>query len=78
MDFKKNPHLILRACALLRDQGEDFRLVMAGAGQDLERLKALAASLNLQDRVLFTGFVATGGDPLALPPGRSAGLSLDI
>lgn len=57
MDMKKNPHLVLRACALLRDQGEDFQLVMAGAGQDLERLKALAASLNLQGRVLFTGFV---------------------
>lgn len=58
MDVKKNPHLILRACALLRDEGRDFQLVMAGAGQDLERLKALAVSLGLQDRVLFTGFVA--------------------
>ena len=66
MDFKKNPHLILRACALLRDQGEDFRLVMAGAGQDLERLKALAASLNLQDRVLFTGFVGDREEILSL------------
>lgn len=66
MDFKKNPHLILRACALLRDQGEDFQLVMAGAGQDLERLKALAASLNLQDRVLFTGFVADREEILSL------------
>lgn len=58
MDMKKNPHLILRACALLRDEGQDFQLVMAGAGQDLERLKGLAASLHLQDRVIFTGFVA--------------------
>ena len=66
MDFKKNPHLILRACALLRDQGEDFQLVMAGAGQDLERLKALAASLNLQDRVLFTGFVGDREEILSL------------
>ena len=56
--MKKNPHLILRACALLRDEGQDFQLVMAGAGQDLERLKGLAASLRLQDRVIFTGFVA--------------------
>ena len=54
------------ACALLRDQGEDFRLVMAGAGQDLERLKALAASLNLQDRVLFTGFVGDREEILSL------------
>ena len=56
--MKKNPHLILRACALQRDEGQDFLLVMAGAGQDLERLKGLAASLRLQDRVIFTGFVA--------------------
>ena len=66
MDMKKNPHLVLRACALLRDQGEDFQLVMAGAGQDLERLKALAASLNLQDRVLFTGFVGDREEILSL------------
>lgn len=57
MDMKKNPHLVLHACALLRDQGQAFQLVMTGAGQDLARLKGLAASLNLEDRVLFTGFV---------------------
>lgn len=57
MDLKKNPHLVLHACALLRDQGQAFQLVMTGAGQDLARLKGLAASLNLEDRVLFTGFV---------------------
>ena len=39
---------------------------MAGAGQDLERLKALAASLNLQDRVLFTGFVGDREEILSL------------
>ena len=33
MDFKKNPHLILRACALLRDQGEDFGLSWRARGR---------------------------------------------
>lgn len=57
MDMKKNVHSILRACALLRDQGVDFQLILAGAGQDSERFKTLCASLSLTDRVVFTGFI---------------------
>ena len=59
MDFKKNPHLILRACALLRDGACRIPKLV-------ERLKALAASLNLQDRVLFTGFVGDREEILSL------------
>lgn len=58
MDMKKNVHSILRACALLRDQGIDFQLILAGAGQDFERFRELCASLSLNDRVIFTGFIA--------------------
>ena len=65
MDVKKNTHLILRACALLRDRGEDFQLVMVGAGQDLERLRALCRSLGLEDRVLFTRFLSRREETLS-------------
>lgn len=66
MDLKKNPHLILRACALLRDRGEDFQLIMVGAGQDLSRLKELCRTLALEDRVIFTGFVGEREATLSL------------
>lgn len=65
MDVKKNVPSILRACALLRDEGMDFQLVLVGAGQDFERLKELAASLSLTDRTIFTGFLAQREDTLA-------------
>ncbi len=66
MDYKKNTHSILRACALLRDRGMDFQLLMVGAGQDLTRLKELCSSLSLNDRVIFTGFLHERNDTLSL------------
>ena len=66
MDVKKNTPSMLRACALLRDRGMDFQLLMVGAGQDLASLKALCASLHLQDRVLFTGFIGQREATLSL------------
>ena len=66
MDAKKNTPSILRACALLRDRGMDFQLLMVGAGQDLASLKALCASLHLEDRVLFTGFIGERETVLSL------------
>lgn len=66
MDVKKNTPSILRACALLRDRGMDFQLLMVGAGQDLASLKALCASLHLEDRVLFTGFIGERETTLSL------------
>ncbi len=66
MDVKKNTPSILRACALLCDRGMDFQLLMVGAGQDLASLKALCASLHLEDRVLFTGFIGERETTLSL------------
>lgn len=47
--------LLLRAAALLRDQGHPFRLVIIGGGRDEAELKALARELDLDGIVEFTG-----------------------
>lgn len=57
MDYKKNVHSILRACALLHERGVDFQLIMAGDGQDARRARDLCHELALDDRVFFTGFI---------------------
>jgi 1,2-diacylglycerol 3-alpha-glucosyltransferase len=56
-NLKKNPDSVLRACALLKDGGQAFQLIMVGAGPDLNKLKALTKELGLEREVLFTGFV---------------------
>lgn len=56
IDFKKNTRAIVEACALLKAQGQDYQLIMVGAGQDLERLQALCRERGIEDRVIFTGF----------------------
>ena len=54
---KKGFDVLLRACALLRRDGFDFRLTLAGDGPQAARLQRLARSLGLQDRVTFPGFI---------------------
>ena len=54
----KNQRLILDAFRLLCDQSDDWFLVMAGSGKDEQEIARYAASLNLQDRVLFTGLIS--------------------
>lgn len=54
---KKGFDVLLRACALLRRDGFDFRLTLAGNGPQAARLQRLARSLGLQDRVTFPGFI---------------------
>ena len=53
----KNQKLILDSLRLLCDRGEDWFLVMAGSGKDEKEIEQYAASLNLADRVLFTGLI---------------------
>ncbi len=48
---------ILRALALVRAEGLDARLRIAGRGGDLERLERLAKTLGLETVVQFHGFV---------------------
>jgi glycosyltransferase involved in cell wall biosynthesis len=49
---------LLRALALLRVGRPDMRLAVAGAGDDLPRLRALADSLGIASAVEFLGFVS--------------------
>lgn len=65
-DFKKNTRSILKACALLKQKGMDYQLLMVGEGQDWERLKALAKELDIADKVIFTGFIGDRNVSLAL------------
>ena len=54
----KNQRLILDTLRLLRDQRDDWYLIMAGSGKDEQEIKQYAASLGLAEDVLFTGLVA--------------------
>ncbi len=57
-NFKKNTDSILRAAALYQQTGADFRIVFAGQGPDADKMKALALSLGLKDKAVFTGHIA--------------------
>ncbi|HXJ17584.1 MAG TPA: glycosyltransferase family 4 protein, partial [Candidatus Polarisedimenticolia bacterium] len=49
---------LIRAVARLRADFPDLRLVVAGGGDDLPRLRALAAVLGVADRVHFLGRIS--------------------
>ena len=53
----KGQEWVIRALAELRRQSPQCRLLLAGDGEDRQRLEALAAQLNLGDAVIFAGFV---------------------
>ena len=55
-NFKKNPDLVLQACAILKKNGRPFQLIMVGGGPDASKLHALAQTLGIAEDVLFTGF----------------------
>lgn len=54
----KNLPVLLRACAMLRDQGIKFRCVVLGDGDDRPMLETLRASLNLESVVQFEGLAS--------------------
>lgn len=56
-NMKKNPDSVLRACAILKESGQEFQLIMVGSGPDAGKLQALAHKLGIVDDVLFTGFI---------------------
>lgn len=63
---KKNLDGILRACAILKSQGQAFKLVTAGDGPDFDRLQKLAKKLELENAVQFLGFVSDKQELTAL------------
>lgn len=54
---EKNVAMALRAFSLLASEHPDARLTVAGQGPEDEALRALAASLGVDDRTSFPGFV---------------------
>ena len=51
----KGQRILIDACAVLRDWGRDFRLVVVGAGPDEQSLRASVAQMRLEQQVVFTG-----------------------
>ena len=56
----KNYDFLIRACAVLRDQGLDFLCQIAGEGPERPALEYLIAGLRLQDRVVLLGHMGRG------------------
>lgn len=54
---KKGFEYLIQACGLLREQGVEVELTLAGAGPKGPALKRLTAELGLEDAVRFPGFV---------------------
>ena len=54
----KSQRLIVDAFRLLCDKSDDWFLIMAGSGKDEQEIIRYAASLNLGNRVLFTGLIS--------------------
>jgi glycosyltransferase involved in cell wall biosynthesis len=53
----KGHEWVIRALAALRNEFPECKLLIAGDGEYRPQLQALAAALNVQDRVIFAGFV---------------------
>ncbi|MBB5143988.1 glycosyltransferase [Desulfovibrio intestinalis] len=54
---RKGYDVLLRACAILKNRGLDFKLKLVGSGPDRLRLRLLAWRLGLQSKVQFMGQV---------------------
>ncbi|MGD7023380.1 glycosyltransferase [Rossellomorea vietnamensis] len=57
IDKNKNLSSVIRACAILADQGKDVTLHVAGSGPYEERNRELSKELKIQDRVKFHGYI---------------------
>jgi glycosyltransferase involved in cell wall biosynthesis len=53
----KGHEWVIRALARLRDEFPHCKLLLAGDGSYRRRLQTIACELNLQDRVIFAGFI---------------------
>lgn len=53
----KGHMLLLEAAKRLKDEGRDFRILIGGSGTAEQEIRAKISALELEDRVLFLGFV---------------------
>lgn len=56
MKYKGIP-MLLDAALRMKEQGEDFRLVIIGGGADEKAIRSMADRYQLGDRVIFTGMI---------------------
>ncbi len=63
---KKNLDGVIRACQILKQKGLRFRLVTAGDGPDMDKLKHLVKKLDLLNEFQFLGFVSDPEELTAL------------
>lgn len=57
ISWKKNIGRTLEACGLLKRQGVDFQLVMAGFGPDEDKVARLLKEQDIEDRTVMTGHI---------------------
>ncbi|MBQ8161904.1 MAG: glycosyltransferase [Clostridia bacterium] len=65
-NYKKNLHGILKACAMMKNNGKPFQLVTAGDGPDFDDIVKEAKRLGIQDDVQFLGFMSDRNELMAL------------
>lgn len=80
---QKGQDVLLRALPVLAGRGLRLRVLLAGDGEDLAALRALAGELNVADRVSFLGRRGDVGDVLAASdlyaaPSRWEGLGVSL
>lgn len=73
----------LKTFALVLQEVPDARLMVVGAGDDRGTLEDMAASLNIEDRVIFTGHVDGAGSlhecfDVSFAPSRREGQSISV
>ena len=64
LEPRKNIGAAIEACAILRDQGQSFRFLIAGRGPDMEALATLIERHDLHRCVRLAGFVPTAQVPV--------------
>ncbi len=57
IEERKGIHLLLQACSILQQNGSQFSLLIAGRGPQQAELMAYCRDRDLEDRVMWLGFV---------------------
>ncbi len=55
INWKKNLKRVIEACGLLKQQGNDFQLVLAGQGPDEQGVRDLAEQCGISSNLIMTG-----------------------
>lgn len=58
INYKKGIDKVIEACSLLKKDGVDFQLVLAGQGPDDQNCKNLAKKVGITDKMIMTGHLS--------------------